>query len=488
MKLGVLLLYCQEGRATSFTLEWAERAIGRVADYVFAQSGGRETITFKVFDWIKLPQTAAELSALGYNPYSTLRPTIEQELDARLGPPGAGTQHLDPYTHILIGIDHPQSSGGTTPGAVTWLAATNFTPSFVAHELGHRFGAGDAFRETADGPVIYENQFCVMGARGWPAIFADDVLADPTAPMLNQSGPGMSAPTLMAAGWLNENDHGLALDLSDSNLSSSGGRIKELSALAGAPGPGWTRPPLVIRYRDLVVEYRVRDGWDRGLPDPGVGAAGWVVVHRSSPGTPSAVYVDSMAAKPGAILVLGKDNPLDIFNTGPLKLSVLSFNAAARTVRLKFSRRRAVRPPLSGTTYGGVDVGGDGWVWTPGKGLVPVPPHSPLLNVLEEVARVHALQELLAIASGDDVAGLFEEASHALRTLQRSVAELRVDPSTSPLAHALESIFKLHATSERLKSSTDDREMTQEFNVAHRQRLAEVQRFLANAVEEERQR
>jgi hypothetical protein len=440
-----------------------------------------------VFDWIKLPQTQAELVALGFNPYSKLRPTIEQELAARLGTPGAGTLHLDPYTHILIGIDHPQSAGGTTPGAVTWLAATNFTPSFVAHELGHRYGAGDAFRETAGDQVRYENQFCVMGALGWPAIFADGVLADPTAPMLNQSGPGMSAPTLMAAGWLNENEHGLALDLSGSNLSSSGGIIKELSALAGAPSPGWTRPPVVIRYHDLVVEYRVRDGWDRGLPDPGVGAAGWVVVHRSSPGTPSAVYVDSVAAKPGAILVLGKDNPFDISNPGPLKLSVLSFNAEARTVRLKFSRR-AARPTLSGTTYGGVDVGGGGWVWTPGKGLTPVPPHSPLLNVLEEVARVHALQEILAIASGDDVAGLFEEASHALRTLQRSVAELRVEPSVSPLAHALESISKLHATSERLRSSTDDREMTQEFVEASHQRLAEVKRTLANAVEEERQR
>ena len=66
MNLGVLLLYCQEGRGTSFTREWAEGAIGRVADYIFAQSGGRETITFKVFDWIKLAQTEAEWSGLGF--------------------------------------------------------------------------------------------------------------------------------------------------------------------------------------------------------------------------------------------------------------------------------------------------------------------------------------------------------------------------------------------------------------------------------------
>ena len=328
-----------------------------------------------------------------------------------------------------------------------------------------------------------------MGALGWPYTFADDTLADPNASMLNRNGPGMSAPTLIATGWLNEDEHGLGLELSGSSMFSSSGRIEELSALTGTPSPDWVRPPLVIRYNDLLVEYRVRapDGWDRGLADPGVGAGGWLVVHRSARGTPSAVHVDSVEARPGAMLILGKDNPLDIFNPGPLKLSVLSFNAAARTVRLHFSRRAARQAP-SGTTYGGVDVGGGGLVWTPGRGFTRVPPHSPLLKVLERVARVHALEEILAIASGNEVAGLVEESSRALRTLQQSVAELRVEPSVSPLAHALGSISELHSTSERLYSSTDDREITREFVEASRQRLAEVKRILAHAVEEERQR
>jgi hypothetical protein len=102
---------------------------------------------------------------------------------------------LGSYTHILIVIDDSNSSGGTTSGTVTHLAATDFTPSFVAHELGHVYGADDAFRETAEGPVRsrvrYENRFCVMGRKGWPATFADEVLADENASMLNQNGPGM---------------------------------------------------------------------------------------------------------------------------------------------------------------------------------------------------------------------------------------------------------------------------------------------------------
>jgi hypothetical protein len=468
---------------TRFTREWAEGAIGRVANYFFAQSGGRETISFKVFDWIPLSKTEAEWSGLGFGAYDSLRKEIEDNIG----------DSLDPFTHILIGIDHSQSGGGTTFEAsthvVTHLAASNFTPSLIAHELGHRYGAPDAFRETATGENIYENRFCVMGALGWPAVFADDAITDPTAQMLNQSGPGMSAPTLMATGWLKEDAHGLGVKLSDNDLFSSGGVVLQLSALAGAPGPTWRRPPVMIRYHDLVIEYRVRasDGWDRGLPDPGTGAGGWVVVHRSDRSTPRALYVNSVAARPGAVLALGKDDPLDLFNPGPVKISILSFDASAHTVRLSLARR-AARPLPGVTTYGGVDVGGGGLVWTPGRGFTPVPPHSPLIRVLDEAARIQALQEMMAIASRDEMAGLSREAAGALDSLTQSVAGLRIEPSVSPLAHALENVSRLLSTSEELESSTEDREMTQRFIKASRQQLAEVKQILARAVEEERQR
>lgn len=476
MNLGVLLLYCQEGRTTSFTRDWAEGAIGRVADYFFAQSGGRETITFKVFDWIKLAQSEAEWSGLGFGAYSTLRPSIEEELG----------ESLAPFTHVLIGIDHSQASGGTTPGALTYLAASNFTPSFVAHELGHRYGADDAFGETAAGPERYRNRFCVMGALGWPAVFVDNAISDPTAPMLNQSGPGMSAPTLLATGWLKEDEQGLGVDLTGSNLFSSAGSVHELSALEGAPGVTGIRPPVLIRFQDSVIEYRVRTdtGWDRGLPDPGADAGGWLIVHRSARGAPRALYVDSVAAQPGAMLLLGKDNPLDFFNPGPVRISVLSFSAGARTVRLRFSRRPGRELPSS-WIFWGVAAGGGGLVWTPGRGLKPVPPHSPLIRVLDEVAAIQGLQEMMAVASRDEVDGLSRAAAKALLSLQRSVAGLRIEPSVSPLARALENISALHKSTEQFEGSTGDSDTIREFIAASRQQLTEAKQILARAVEEE---
>jgi hypothetical protein len=95
---------------------------------------------------------------------------------------------------------------------------------------------------------------------------------------------------------------------------------------------------------------------------------------------------------------------------------------------------------------------------------------------------------MLAIASVNEGAGLAAEASHALRTLQGSVAELRVEPSISPLEHVLERISKLHDTSAHLTSSlTEDREMTREFVETSCEWLAEVKRIIASAVEENRQ-
>ena len=418
MHLGVLLLYCQEGRATTFTREWAERAIKRTAEYLFAQSGGREAITYKVFDWVPLRETAAEWTALKWGAYKVIRPQVEQAIG----------ESLSPFSHILIGIDHPQSeSGAWDPGTnVIHLAATWFAPIHVAHELAHCFGAADAYGEMPSGPpVMYYNQFCIMGGG---SNFADTVLDDPKAPGLNRSGPAMSAPTLLGTGWLKEVDHGLGIDLSQSHTVFGAGSIVELSALEGAPGPGWARPPVVVRYKDLLIEYRVRDGWDRALPaPPGAGAGGWLVLHRSAVSSPAAGLIMSVQATPGEEVVLGAENPSDIFKPGPLKLSVLSYDALKRTVRFRLWRREGKRLP-GVTTYGGVDVGGGGLIWTPGRGFTRVPPRSPLLQVIESVVRVQALEDLLAVASQGEVSGLTEEASHAVRALQGRVADVRLGP------------------------------------------------------------
>jgi len=473
LNIGVLLLYCKDGRLTTFTQAWADLAMQQVSAYLFHQSGGRERMTYQVFDWLPLDMYEVDWSALGIGAYNTLKPSLEQALHT----------NLDQFSHILIGIDTPNSSGGTTPGAFTYLAARNFSPSFIAHELGHRYGADDAYRETDTGPKVYQNQFCVMGAMGWPATFADPVLTDPNAPMLDQSGPNMSAPTLIGTGWLAEGGHGLATEISQNSLLATGGSYVELSVLDGAPGPGWARPPLVARYQDLLIEYRIGDpnGWDRGLPNPGGGAVGWVIAHRSPKGTPVATFVNAVGAKPGNMLVFGKDDPLDIFNSGPLKLAVLSVNPEARTVRFHLTIRAARQPP-SGRVFGGVKVGGGGLVWTPGRGVNPVPPHSPLVNVLDAIARVHALQETMAAASINELVALREETSLAIQSLQQTVSELSPEPVIPPLEQAFNDANELGNLFTRFEDAASYIDLPEGLMENSRERLTRIQEILAETI------
>jgi hypothetical protein len=327
INVGVLLLFCNDNpRVTTFSREWAERALKVTQDYITAQSGHRQRIIYQVFDWFEMPISSDEWGALSSAGIDSVRPVVEKGLRI----------DTDSFDHILIGIDVPGAGGGTTPGAYTYLAAQNFSPSFIAHELGHRFGADDAFRETPGGTIRYQNQFCVMGAMGWPATFLVPELADPAAPGLDRAGPGMAAPTLVAIGWLDITELNVGLDLGGTDVFSSG-RVETLSALTGAPRPGWTGPPLVIRYFDLLVEYRIpaADGWDRGLPNPGAPAHGQVVVHRSPPSeSPVATFVNAMAATPGATMKLGPDNPVDLSSPGPLTISVLSVDPGSAQVKL----------------------------------------------------------------------------------------------------------------------------------------------------------
>ena len=81
-------------------------------------------MTFKVFEWKRLAMTSTEWSAYGMGVGAVVRPMVIDSAD-------------DPHTHVVIGIDVPGASGGTTPVPYTYLAAQNFLPNSICHELGH---------------------------------------------------------------------------------------------------------------------------------------------------------------------------------------------------------------------------------------------------------------------------------------------------------------------------------------------------------------
>ena len=134
MHVAVLLLTLSDNpRRTTFTREWAERCVAVAGDYYAAQSAGRVTITWTVHDWLELPMTETEwltLSATGIDGVVDLVTPMFRRVPS-----------LESVSITSWSGSNRQLVGGTTPGAFTYLGAVNFTPSFIGHELGHRFGA-----------------------------------------------------------------------------------------------------------------------------------------------------------------------------------------------------------------------------------------------------------------------------------------------------------------------------------------------------------
>ncbi|GAA2374613.1 hypothetical protein Cme02nite_03800 [Catellatospora methionotrophica] len=155
-------------RVTHLTLSHVQRMFLNTFHYIGDQSGGRETMTFTVFDWWKVPVTEAEWAALGEG----LGPKAEQ---LYLRDMGVSLAH---FGHIAFVIDqHNASSGVKVSDRYTHLGAQSLTPALIAHEMGHVYGAAHARSDAAAGPDEYGDPFCVMGGEGAKFSFAEPTLA-----------------------------------------------------------------------------------------------------------------------------------------------------------------------------------------------------------------------------------------------------------------------------------------------------------------------
>jgi hypothetical protein len=462
MNLGVLLLTCKgEPRITSLTKQWVEQCAERTAQFHFAQSGGRVQISYKVYDWFELNMTGQEWNNHGFNVGNVVRPVVSQALSL----------DLSTHDHFALVIDKADARLGATSGVHTHLAARDLNPAILQHELSHVYGAPESSLDTPQGPQLYGNLFCIMGFERQKYSFSDPTLTlpfDVDEADHSLSGPGMTAPTMMTTGWLDFSQRNQGQDISAS--LGTGSMTLQLAALRGAPAPSYQGPP-VFAWADLgdrkIIEYRQRDGWDRAMPDPGPGATGWIVFHRTPLGMPvTNLQIGAMPAAPGQTFSFGEDNPLDIFNPGPLKVTVMSVHAASSTVNLHLSRRKAKQLPGS-IGFGGVDVGAGGWVWTPGRGFRPVPPHSPLLAILDKVADLSQLQELAGMMTGPEAEGLLQATSQSLVQLQESVMRLERVPAKPALFEALETIAELQMMQQDGSALSDQQLISERLNHLH---------------------
>jgi hypothetical protein len=309
MNIAVLLLTVQDqARQTQFTHDWTHRAMREVAKYYLDQSGGRENLEWRVFDWFQLPITGATWNAFGFGAGDKVVPMVEAALRV----------DLSPYATVGLVIDKLDAfSAAGAPGTrYIHFGAQSLTPAIIAHELGHVYGTGHANLDSPAGSIEYGDNFSVMGGEGSKYSFFEPQLyfknvSNQELTAFSPSGPGMVAPNLVSCGWLDPSSS-LIESMTD-RLTAQGEVTFRLWALRGAP-PAGTTGRLVAAYAQtqsgatFTVEYRSRDGWDRAMPNPGKGARGWIVAHvdaQSGSGAPS-LQVGSIPAAPGMSLYAPK--------------------------------------------------------------------------------------------------------------------------------------------------------------------------------------
>ena len=252
-------------------------------------------------------------------------------------------------------------------------------PRFLGQEMGHFYGLDHSRADTVkpcgdDSAVDYKDFWDVMSTAGC-------AFSSPHS-RYSSIGPGLNAANMASRGWLDESRVW-------TTSSPSFDLDIVLRPLHRHDLPGF----LAARLGKYLIEFRSKESWDAAIP------RSTVLVHRFED---NHSYI--MSANNGdQDLVVGSvfgtadtgNSNLSI-STGATKIEVIEINANEQFAKIRLVHRPAFEPPsLGGILFGGVDKGGSGHIYVPGRGFVPIPPHSPFVHILQQIAAYES-SELIA--------------------------------------------------------------------------------------------
>ncbi len=258
----------------------------------------------------------------------------------------------------------------------------------VAHEVGHALGLTHS-RRKGDRSDEYGDSWDIMSAYD-VSYFDGSAMVPPSTPYYTY-GPGLNAVNMELAGWLDPGRVFVAGDAAHYSFRLRPLHRRDLS--------GWLAAKIKFGNEDIYFEFRMDDGWDTWINAP------CILLHQRGvhpqDGRPCSEII---MAQPGLITGARADlragetfevgDKLDIFGFYAL-FTVREINRETQEAWVEvYVRHERAFEPQGGFTIGGVDAGGDGYIWVPGRGFVKVPPRSPLIRVLNQVANVELLQSL----------------------------------------------------------------------------------------------
>jgi hypothetical protein len=338
-------------------------------------------------------------------------------------------------------INDQLSSGGTTPSD-SLIGYDTITPQDAAHEMTHAFGVcSHADRLQLDD---YADPFCLMGMGNTARSFQNPRLTVPGNFTHATTGPGLCAPYLYVAGWLDYKAN--VIEIGSGSVDEHVGETISLAANQGAP-PWVSLQTIAVTFGAVPqtpndppqfwVEYRKPDGFDRGIDKPvSSNIADWpveggIILHKVTFGSarcPSQLHSmvsNWQGAAPGAVLTIP--------GTG-YGLEITSVDRPGQRVQLTI--KHTYDPDSWFDEYlseflillGGVEVGAGGWSLNPRTGKrEPVPPRPILPRELVPAERDLAIAQIVNRLAGllsDETAraALSETALGAARKAQEILA------------------------------------------------------------------
>jgi hypothetical protein len=293
-----------------------------------------------------------------------------------------------PFFSVVVCMNVPTDLFGGGTGAVCddgrWAENTagpgmsSMSPSLLGQEMGHVYGLAHS---RADGSTEdYMDPWDVMSNAArfmspHPNFTDLDVRAQPVFRL----GPGLNAANMAGRGWLDESR---VWGTNDESFDT----FVTLRPLHRRDLPGF----LAARLGKFLVEFRIQEGWDAGLDRAAV------LIHRFDDNQSYLMSANTGEQDLVAGSVFGttetKTSNAAIF-TGATGVQVVEINASERSARIRLVHRPAFKEPsLVGTLLGGAS----GEYILVGKGIRRIPPHSPLIQILDQVV---AYDSSAAIAS-----------------------------------------------------------------------------------------
>jgi hypothetical protein len=308
--------------------------------YFLQMSGGRENIEWEVFGPHELMSLQSKI-ALDTMPQDQVVAGIRAAAVAKGVP-------VDAFPRWIWVFNQAGSVRGVQPALTedVLLGAATIEPQITIHEMLHTYGGGLYHADRyIDGQLIeYASPFCPMGTGSIARSYPNPALTiTGTGFSHDTTGPGMSAPSLASAGWLDSASN--VLDLRSQHINAG---IVTLYVNQGAPQVGSTQaiaitagphPMSTIALPQLWIEYRIPIGFDRHIDRPvssseiDLPPQGAVLLHEvryAGAGNWHSVLVEWIPATTGERINLA---PL------PFDFVVIEANLDHSRIHLKINRR-----------------------------------------------------------------------------------------------------------------------------------------------------